>query len=399
MSLDALQPGERLLHFEVVRELGRGGMGVVYEARDTKLRRRVALKVLPSAVAGDPERRERFLREARAAAAVTHPNLVVVFEIGESEARLFIAMEFVEGESLRAHLARHAAGLPPDEAVRIASAIAAGLARAHRAGVVHRDLKPENVMIAPDGVKLLDFGIAKALEPVDAAAAHAEHATVTGSGAALTHEGAMIGTPGYMAPEQVSGKASDRRADVFALGVVLYELLTGRAPFGGATPMERAVATLRDEPALPSSLATGIPRSLDSLVTRCLAKRADERFDDAGELFAALDGLDAGEVQSPAARATPERAPAADPLAPTEPGSSPSHATDAAASARSLEQPRPPAKRSPWIIAAIPALLVAAVAVAFRSGRSDSATGTVSAAASASAAPSAAAAARASAGA
>jgi serine/threonine-protein kinase len=231
--------GERVGHFQLLAELGRGDMGVVYEARDEKLGRTVALKVLPAALAGDRVRSDRFLREARAAARIAHAAITTVFEVGQSDGVLYIAMERIVGTTLRERIVNE--GFAPAGALTISCEIAGALAKAHAAGIVHRDLKPENVMLNEDGrVKILDFGISKALH---------DDAEPEGQTAWTTHEGAILGTPGDMAPEQAAGKKCDQRADVFAWGVLLYELLSRRAPFSGDTPLQRVASVLRDEPA------------------------------------------------------------------------------------------------------------------------------------------------------
>jgi serine/threonine-protein kinase len=254
-------PPARLGHFQVGEPLGRGGMGVVYRALDERLGRTVALKLLPRAFEDDPTRRRRFLREARAAAAVGHPNLVTVFEIDEADGRIFIAMELVAGSSLRQRLA--GGPLPEDEALQIFRQLLAGVAAAHRQGIVHRDLKPDNVMLGDGGtVKVLDFGLAK-LPP----------GAVPESVAIRTAEGAVAGTPGYMSPEQLAGvpSAVDARSDVFALGVMLNELVTGRRP------------------ASPAGPTPGLPARLAAVLERCLASDPAQRFADAGQLAAALE--------------------------------------------------------------------------------------------------------------
>jgi serine/threonine protein kinase len=215
--------GTTLSHFSIVAKLGEGGMGVVYKATDTTLRRTVALKVLPANVASDPERRRLFLREARAAAAVTHPNLVTIYEVGEADGQVFLALDFIDGRTLRHAL--DDGRMSVDEALRIARDLARGMARAHEAGIVHRDLKPDNVMIAKDGLlKVLDFGIAR-VAPKSDPTEPTDLGRETGS--ALTLEGRVVGTPGYMSPEQARGKPVDATTDVFAFGVVLYEMLAG----------------------------------------------------------------------------------------------------------------------------------------------------------------------------
>ena len=272
---------KRLAHFHIVERIGAGGMGIVYRASDEKLGRVVALKVLPGGFETDPVRRGRFLREARSAAAVTHPNVATIYEVGESAGRVFIAMELVEGRPLRARLGDRP--LPVHRALAIASQIAAGVSKAHAAGIVHRDLKPDNVIVgAEDHVKVLDFGLAKR-----AAHASAKSELITQSSSEM-----VLGTPAYMPPEQARGEDLGPPADVFALGVILYEMLTARRPFAGKTTGQILASVERDTPVTPSSLNPQVPAALDRIVTRCLAKDPAERYADAAALLAALKDLD-----------------------------------------------------------------------------------------------------------
>jgi serine/threonine protein kinase len=275
--------------YRIVRLLGKGGMGRVYEARDEDLRRSVALKLLPPTVGNNEERRQRFLREARSAAAVTHPNVAVVYDIGESEGRVYIAMELIEGENLRERLGQGPLDLTT--AKELAAQVARGLAAAHDKRIVHRDLKPENVMITPSGaVKLLDFGLAKsgferASEAADAA--HADTVTLVTS-----DEGRILGTPQYMSPEQALGEPLDVRSDVFSLGILLYEMLSGTRPFEGASTGPVLVAIARD-PVPPLRLrAPEVDEATEQIVLRCLAKAPAERYANAGEVQRALSGED-----------------------------------------------------------------------------------------------------------
>ena len=269
----------------VESRLGQGGMGVVYRALDERLRRHVALKVLPPAFTADPARRLRFEREARAAAAVTHASIATVYEVGESEGRVFIAMELVEGASLASRIA--GVPLPIAAAVRIARDIARGLTKAHERAVVHRDLKPDNVMITEEGeVKILDFGLARLDEPADVG----DGQDVTA--AAMTMPGQIMGTPGYMSPEQAAGKATDARTDLFSLGVVLYEMVTGARPFAGDSAMDVIIALCRDEPAAPSTINPEVTPELERVIARCMAKRPVDRHPSARDLLADLDALD-----------------------------------------------------------------------------------------------------------
>lgn len=282
-----LEPGGQIGPFRLVRKIGEGGMGVVFEAEDLRLRRRVALKVLPPSLVGDSARRRRLLREARSGSAAKHPSIAAVFEVGEAGGAVYLAMELVRGETLRALLEKRGGFLPVDEALRIGVSALRGLAKAHEAGVVHRDLKPENIMISEDGaIKILDFGLAKMRAPE--AREELEIApTITDT---VTVEGRVIlGTPSYMAPEQAKGRAVDARADIFALGVMLYELLTGERPFRGETAMEIIISIDRDEPPAASSVHTRVPAAVDAILARCLAKRADDRYSSAEELATALE--------------------------------------------------------------------------------------------------------------
>jgi len=260
-------------HYVVLEALGNGGMGVLYKAEDTRLGRTVALKVLPLRFTNDPVAKERFLREARTASALDHQNLCAIYDVGESEdGRLFLAMPCYQGETLRSRLAR--GPLPVDEALGIAKQVARGLAKAHRQGIVHRDIKPENLMITTDGVvKILDFGIAKLSGASD-----------------LTGTEHRIGTPSYMAPEQSRKSTVDSRADLWALGVVLYEMITGRRPFAGANPVAVLQAIQYGVPEPLSQLRPGVPARLEKVVARLLMKNPKARFPDAESVLAELDG-------------------------------------------------------------------------------------------------------------
>jgi TolB-like protein/Flp pilus assembly protein TadD len=283
--------GQRIGPFEVLGVLGSGGMGEVYVADDTRLQRRVALKRIPAHLATDPERVLRFRREALATSALNHPNIVTVYEIVSHQGRDLLVTELVDGVSLRERLREGA--LPLATALDIALQIARGLAAAHAVGIVHRDVKPENVMVRRDGlVKVLDFGVAKSPpRPL----------TDPGMG---TNPGELIGTVGYMSPEQARGLPVDARTDVWSLGVVLYELATGESPFPGATPTDRLAAILEREPEPPSRRRPGLPATLDRVIARALAKDAAGRHADAAELAADLERLRSasGEVVAPGAR-------------------------------------------------------------------------------------------------
>jgi predicted Ser/Thr protein kinase len=288
---EPLRAGDRIGHFEVVTTLGRGGMGVVYLAEDTSLHRRVALKVLPAATAGDPERRRRLLREARASAAVRHPNIATVHEVGEADGRIFLAMEHVEGESLRARLARGPLGV--GEAIAIARQVLEGLAAAHAAGFVHRDLKPENLMLTREGsLKILDFGLAKRSVARPRTARRDELTSL------VTREGQVLGTPAYMSPEQAVGDPVDHRSDVFSFGVLLYEMLVGRRPFLGASQVALMTALLGVDPEPPSRARPEIGPALSAVVMRCLAKQAEARWPNAATVARELERASAAALRS-----------------------------------------------------------------------------------------------------
>ncbi len=281
----SLSPRTRLGAYEVVSPLGSGGMGEVYRARDTRLGRDVAIKVLPDSLACDPEFRERFEREARAVAALSHPNIVQIHELGADAGHLYAAMELLDGETLRERLA--AGPLPLKKSLDYGQQIAHGLAAAHGRGIVHRDLKPENIFVTRDGrVKILDFGIAKVADVrMDAAA--------TGAGtlpaAARTGVGVMLGTVGYMSPEQVRADSVDHRTDVFSFGAVLYEMATGQRAFSGPSSVETLHAILTSDPLdHPAGLPPFAPHALECIVRHCLEKNPDERYQSAKDLAFAL---------------------------------------------------------------------------------------------------------------
>ncbi len=271
--------GSRLGPYVIAARLGAGGMGEVYRARDPRLGREVALKVLPEAFAHDRERLARFEREARTVGGVSHPNIVTLFSIEEDAGLRFLTMELVERQTLDRLVAP--GGLPLARVLEFAIPLAEALVAAHARGVVHRDLKPANVMVTREGrVKVLDFGLAKS------ASEHPAPGTTQAptQDSPLSSAGAVLGTVRYMAPEQVRGGAVDTRADLFALGVMLYELAAGRRPFTGATPADVCSAILRDTPAPLTSLRADLPADLDRIVGRCLAKAPGERFAGASEL-------------------------------------------------------------------------------------------------------------------
>ncbi len=282
-----LTPGNRLGPYEVLSVLGTGGMAEVYRARDTRLGRDIALKVVNEALAGNPELIRRFEQEARLAGSLNHPNLVAVYDFGQYEGTPFFITELLKGESLRSRLLR--GRIPVDSALDWAAQIAQGLAAAHAQGIIHRDVKPENVFVTSDGhVKLLDFGIAKLAEGRRAEGPHGLlDNTVTPAGGA-TRTGAILGTPAYMSPEQIRGEKVDVRTDLFSLGAVLYEMLSGRRPFLGASLVESGHAILHDEPA---PLPDDVPAVLAQLVRRCLEKEPARRLQSATDLALTLNLL------------------------------------------------------------------------------------------------------------
>ena len=239
--------GQTIDRYRVVEKLGQGGMGVVYKARDTVLERFVALKVLPPDKSSDPDRRRRFLQEAKSASALNHPGIVAVHDVLTVDGQDVLVMEMVEGETLEQLLAQKR--LPLGEALALGIGIADALARAHAAGIVHRDLKPSNVMVTPDGVKVLDFGLAKLAETpfIDA-----EAPTIAPDESSLTQQRAILGTVGWMSPEQASGDAVDARSDIFAFGILMYEMLTGQHPFRRGTTLETLAAIRDEEPKAPT---------------------------------------------------------------------------------------------------------------------------------------------------
>ncbi len=290
----SLLAGTRLGPYEILSPLGAGGMGEVYRARDRKLERDVAVKVLPRSVAADPGSLARFEREAKAVAALSHPNILAIYDFGNQDGTAYAVMELLEGETLRGKL--DSGRIPQKQAVDYALQIARGLSAAHEKGVVHRDLKPENLFVMSDGhVKILDFGLVKRIETTSSP----EEETSAPIGPAHTVRGTVMGTAGYMSPEQARGLPVDHRSDLFSFGAILYELLSGRKAFKKETASDTMAAILRDDPQGLSESGSGIPPALDSVVRHCLEKSANDRFQSAKDIVFALSvasspGFDSG---------------------------------------------------------------------------------------------------------
>ena len=282
----SLAPGTRIGPYEVAGPLGAGGMGEVYRATDTKLKRQVAIKILPPSLAADADRLARFQREAEVLASLNHPHIAAIYGLEESSDLTALVMELVEGDDLSQRIARGA--IPLDEALPIAKQIAEALEAAHEQGIIHRDLKPANIKVRADGtVKVLDFGLAKALDPAAASSPEAMNSpTITSP--AMTQAGMILGTAAYMAPEQARGTAVDRRADVWAFGAVLYEMLTAKRLFAGATMSDTIAAVLTREPEW-TALPTGTPPPIRKLLRRCLEKDRKRRLTDAGAARLEID--------------------------------------------------------------------------------------------------------------
>src|SRR6185503_15868382 len=280
-----LPTGDAIGNYEVLSFISRGGMGEVYLAQDKRLTRKVALKLLPAAFTKDNDRLRRFEQEARAASALNHPNIITIYEIFQANSTHVIATEFVEGETLRQRLGRSSLSL--SEALNIAIQIADALAVAHKAGIIHRDIKPENVMLRPDGyVKILDFGLAKLSEETTAVVA-AEAPTIQ----VRTGSGLVLGTAGYMSPEQARGLPVDNRSDVFSLGAVIYEMLARRKPFEGETPSDTMASILKSEPAPLQHLVPQLPAELVRIVNKSLRKDREERYQVVKDLWLDLKAL------------------------------------------------------------------------------------------------------------
>jgi serine/threonine protein kinase len=278
------EPGQQNQNYRIVRQLGSGGMGEVYLAEDIRLHRKVALKILPPHFTVNPDRVRRFEREARAASALNHPNIVTIYEIGQSNTTHFIATEFVDGETLREHMSRQRISI--DEVLNIGTQIVSALQAAHQAGIVHRDIKPENIMLRRDGiVKVLDFGLAK-LGPEELPI-HSEAPT---NPMVHTNPGVVMGTVGYMSPEQARATAVDARADIWSIGVVMYEMVAGRTPFAGETQSQIIVSIIEHDP-VSLSINSEVPDELQRIVGKCLVKNRERRYQRVEDLLVDLKRL------------------------------------------------------------------------------------------------------------
>src|SRR5208337_638836 len=282
--IDGAYLGHQTRPYEIVSPVGAGGMGEVYRARDTRLGRDVAIKVLPEALANDADRLRRFEQEACTIAALNHPNILGIHDIGAHDGAPFLVSEFLEGQTLREKLV--SGPLPVRRALEYALGIAEGLAAAHEKGIVHRDLKPENVFVTRDGrMKVLDFGLAKLVRPEE------DHEAAVTLTSPATLPGMVMGTVGYMSPEQVRGEAIDPRSDIFSFGAVLYEMLTGKRAFKRETSAETMTAILREEPPALNDTGWQGPLELQRVLARCLEKNVERRFQSASDLAFAIESL------------------------------------------------------------------------------------------------------------
>ncbi|HKK21362.1 MAG TPA: serine/threonine-protein kinase, partial [candidate division Zixibacteria bacterium] len=287
----SLNPGSKLGPYEILEALGAGGMGEVYKGSDTRIDRIVAIKVLPSHMASNPDFRQRFDREARAISSLNHPNICSLFDIGHQDGVDFLVMEYLEGEPLSKLLEK--GPVPTNDLFKIATQIADALDKAHKQGLVHRDLKPANIVLTKNGAKLLDFGLAKWQEQEPAG----QVSELTRTSTPLTSQGTIVGTFQYMSPEQLEGKEADARSDLFSFGVVLYEMATGTRPFEGKSQASLIAAIMKEEPRPISALQPMSPPALERVVKQCLAKEPDDRWQTAGDLKRALEWTSEGGSQ------------------------------------------------------------------------------------------------------
>ena len=277
----SLVPGTKLGQYEILGPLGAGSMGEVYRARDSRLNRDVAIKVLPKVLSSEPDRLQRFEIEAKAVAALSHPNILSVFQMGTHDGAPYLVTELLEGKTLGESLRR--GPLPLRQAIQFGVQIAHGLAAAHGKGIVHRDLKPENLFVTKDGrIKILDFGLAKVTPSRE---------TPTNLATTITRLGVAMGTVGYMSPEQVRGQATDNRTDIFAFGAILYEMVMGQRTFQRATEADTVSAILNEEPPPITQLTPDMPLALERVIRRCLEKNPEQRFHSASDLAFALEAL------------------------------------------------------------------------------------------------------------
>ena len=279
----ALPSGTKLGPYEIQSPLGAGGMGEVYRATDVRLGRDVAVKILPEHLSSNSVARQRFEREAKTISGLNHPNICTLYDVGHQDGLDFIVMEYLAGETLETRLGRGALSL--EQVLQYGAQIARGLDKAHRNGITHRDLKPANIMLTKSGVKLLDFGLAKAATPLTEVTSTATAAT------SLTQQGTILGTYPYMSPEQVEGKELDARSDMFSLGAVLYEMVTGRRAFAGNSALTIASAIVEKEPASIATIVPSTPAAVEHVIRRCLAKDPEERWQAASDIARELEWL------------------------------------------------------------------------------------------------------------
>src|SRR6185369_2704930 len=285
----ALVAGTRLGPYEIISLLGAGGMGEVYRARDTRLDRDVAIKVLLTTLSSDTSLKQRLDREAKAVSKLSHPHICALYDVGHQDGIDFLVMEYLEGETLEHRLQK--GPLPPDQTLRYAAQLAEGLAKAHKLGITHRDLKPANVMLTKSGAKLMDFGLARESGPAPLASALTEMIVQQPK---LTTEGMIVGTFQYMAPEQLEGKEADTRTDIFALGETFYEMATGKPAFSGQSRASLIAAILTTEPTPITQLQSIAPVALERVIKKCLAKDPDERWQSASDLAGELQWIASG---------------------------------------------------------------------------------------------------------
>src|SRR5215470_9661769 len=340
--------GETISHFRVIEKLGAGGMGIVYKAVDIRLDRPVALKFLPDNLMQNSKALERFRREARAASALNHPGICTIYEIGDQEGRAFIAMEFIDGETLRGHI--HGKALPLEETLKLGIQIAEALDAAHAEGIIHRDIKPANIFVTKRGQsKVLDFGLAKLVPKGVAVTGDGPDAGLADSSSIA---GIISGTPAYMSPEQVRGDSLDPRTDIFSLGLILYEMSTGRQAFGAATPGMIIEAVLTRSPIPPHTINPEIPPRLEEIIDKALHKNRDERYQHAADIRDDLQRLERSSDLLQASNAPQERTLSAPDLAAT-----PSHPTEtqpASASQTGTLRPKRVSKKTIDSLAVLP---------------------------------------------